>query len=76
MLSRRHCDGDRSVQVAQWDEVGVLGEAVDNGQNHGLVVYAREVLDEVHGDVGPHHTRQHRGCSNHVCWRCSDLLRW
>jgi hypothetical protein len=46
-------DGDRGVQVAQWNEV--------HGQNHGLATYSRESLDEVDDDVGPHRTRQLEG---------------
>jgi hypothetical protein len=46
-------DGDRGVQVAQWNEV--------HGQNHGLATYSRESLDEVDDDVGLHRTRQLEG---------------
>lgn len=41
-------------RVAQRDEVCVLGEAVDDGQDDALAIDAGQTLDEVKGDVGPH----------------------
>jgi hypothetical protein len=54
-------DGDGGVQVAQREEVGVLGEMVDHGQDHELSTDAREEPHKVHCDVGPHRTRQLEG---------------
>jgi hypothetical protein len=51
-------DGDRGVQVAQRDEVGVLGETVHHSQDDRLAANARKTLDEVHSDVGPHRNRK------------------
>jgi hypothetical protein len=49
-------DGDSGVGVGKGDEVRVLGEAVDDGEHHGLAPDARKSLDEVHGDVRPYRT--------------------
>jgi hypothetical protein len=47
----------RRVWATQGDEVGVLGEAVDDGEDEGLATHSREALNEVHGDVGPNGIR-------------------
>jgi hypothetical protein len=39
--------------VPQGDEVSVLGEPVNDHQDDGLAVDARESFHEVHGHVGP-----------------------
>ena len=50
------CPGDQdgSVGVAERDEVGVLGEAIDDGKDNRLAADPRKALDEIHSDVGPH----------------------
>jgi hypothetical protein len=40
--------------VAQRDEVGVLREAVDDGEDDRLLVDLGQSLDEIHRDVRPH----------------------
>ena len=46
------------VRVPQWNEVGVLGEPVDDGEDDTLAMDLRKGLDEVHRNVRPH-TRRH-----------------
>ena len=45
-------DGGRRVRVAQWDEMGVLREPVNHGEDNTFTVDLGERLHEVHGDVG------------------------
>jgi hypothetical protein len=40
------------VRVCQWNEVGVLAEAVDDGEYDCLPVHAGKRFDKFHGDVG------------------------
>ena len=47
-------DQSRRVRVAEGDEVRVLGEPVDNGEDDGLSVDLGKALDEVHRDIRPH----------------------
>jgi hypothetical protein len=56
----KECVGDRcrTVQVRQWNEVCHLRESVDHSEDHSLVVDTRQSLNEVHGQVNPHHARQ------------------
>jgi hypothetical protein len=51
------CDGGRGVQMPQGNEVAVLGEPVDDREDHQLAIDAGESLHEIHGDVGPHNGR-------------------
>ena len=48
--------GDRSrhVRVAEGDEVRVLGEPVDDGEDDRLSVDLGKALDEVHRDIHQH----------------------
>lgn len=48
--SNRSC----CVGVTERNEVGVLGEAVNNGEDDGFVADLGQPLDEVHADVRPH----------------------
>lgn len=52
-------DRRRRVWVAEGDEVRVLGERVDNGEDDEFPVDLGEALDEVHRDVCPHLGRYH-----------------
>jgi hypothetical protein len=45
------CDDCDDVGVPDRDEVCILGEAVDDGDDHRLAVGAREPFDEIHGHV-------------------------
>ena len=47
-------DGRRGVGVAERDEVRVLGEAIDDGEDDRLAADLGQPLDKVHGDVNPH----------------------
>lgn len=38
--------------MAERDEVGLLGEAIDHCEDDGLPAHLQESLDEVNGDVG------------------------
>lgn len=49
----------RRVRVAQWDEVRILGESINDREDDQFPVNARQTLDEVHGDVLPN-CRRHR----------------
>ena len=40
--------------MSKRDEVGILAEPVDHGEDDRLAPHAREHLDEVDGDVRPH----------------------
>ena len=54
-------DGCSSVGVADRNEVGVFGEAVDDGEDDRFPANVREALDEVHGDVRPDRARDVEG---------------
>ena len=48
---------DGGVGMSKRDEVGVLGEAIDDGEDDRLTADPRKALDEIHSDVGPHRVR-------------------
>ena len=47
------CHRVRRVRVTQWNEVTVLEEPIDNGEDHRLDADFEEAFDEVHDDVAP-----------------------
>jgi hypothetical protein len=69
-------DGDRGVQVARWDEVGVLEEAVDHDQIRTTDMPPTREKHSMNSIAMSAHTivGSSRGCSNPTGWRCSDLL--
>jgi hypothetical protein len=58
--------GCSSVRMAEHDEVGILGEAVDRREDDRLFAHLGKALDEVHGDMGPH-LRGHLQGLQHTC---------
>ena len=54
-------DGHGGVGVADHDEVHVLGEPVDDGEDDQFPANVRETLDEVHGYIRPHRARNVEG---------------
>jgi hypothetical protein len=47
------CDSRGGVRVSDQDEVCILAEAVDDGDDHWLAIDTREPFNEVHCHVGP-----------------------
>ena len=47
--------------MAERDEVGVLGEAVDQREDDRLAAHLGKALDEVHGDIDPDMRRHLQG---------------
>jgi hypothetical protein len=50
-------DGLSGVGVHQGDEMAVLAEAIDDGEDDRLALHLGKRLDEVDADVRPHHRR-------------------
>jgi hypothetical protein len=50
-------DGRGGVKVVEKDEVRILGEAIDNHQDHWVPACLQESLNEVHGYVLPYRNR-------------------
>ena len=57
VVEERLGDRDGGVGMSKRDEVGVLGEAIDDGEDDGLAADPRKALDEIHSDVSPHRVR-------------------
>jgi hypothetical protein len=55
LLEEGRRDRRCSIWVTQGNEVGVLGQAIDHCQNHCLAADLQEIVNEIHGDVLPHH---------------------
>ena len=47
-------DGGGRVGMAEGDEVCILGELVDDGEDDGFAANLQKPFDEVHRDIRPH----------------------
>ena len=56
-VEERAGDGRCRVGVAERDEVRVLGETIDDRQDHRFAGHLGQALDEVDGDIRPHLVR-------------------
>jgi hypothetical protein len=54
-------DRDGSVWVAKGNEVCILGEPVDDGEDDRFATNTRKPLNEIHGDVCPNCTGNFQG---------------
>jgi hypothetical protein len=50
-------NGLHGVEEAQGDEMCILGEAIDDGEDDQLPTNARKALNRVHGAIAPHMLR-------------------
>jgi hypothetical protein len=67
-------DGLGEVRVSKQDEVGILAEPVDHGEDDRLASHAREHLDEVTMAMSDHTPCDTgRGRSRLAGCKCSDL---
>lgn len=64
------------VGVAEVDEVCILGEAVNDGEDDGFLVDLGQAFDEVHRDVGLHLGRHVKGQRRPASCKDAVLLCW
>jgi hypothetical protein len=60
-LKERLSNGERSVWVAQGNEVRHLGEAVDDREHNRLAADLGKSFNEIHGNVAPDRLRHIKG---------------
>lgn len=60
-IEERSRHESRRVWMTHWDEMGILGETVDDREHHRLAANLGERLNEIHGDISPYLRRHGQG---------------